>query len=212
MTFLPLDRFSHNGALAFPVHPTLLNSTQDNSQRQTIFSATQSCNIVATQLPIVTTLFQNCCPRNRRCRSGSVQVSGKLAAYPSPKPTLPSHLGRNVGLGERQVVFYPVLRPPQRPKFRASFIRVIFHFFLRKTTFRQILTLHMCCFQVRQRIGYCPQFDALIDQLTGRELLYMYARLRGVPEVLIADVVEELIQALLLQDHADKLTSSYRYF
>ena len=39
----------------------------------------------------------------------------------------------------------------------------------------------------------------------------MYARLRGVPEVLIADVVEELIQALLLQDHADKLTSSYRY-
>ena len=40
----------------------------------------------------------------------------------------------------------------------------------------------------------------------------MYARLRGVPEVLIADVVEELIQALLLQDQADKLTSSYRYF
>ena len=40
----------------------------------------------------------------------------------------------------------------------------------------------------------------------------MYARLRGVPEVLIADVAEELIQALLLQDHADKLTSSYRYF
>ena len=40
----------------------------------------------------------------------------------------------------------------------------------------------------------------------------MYARLRGVPEVLIADVVKELIQALLLQDHADKLISSYRYF
>ena len=65
--------------------------------------------------------------------------------------------------------------------------------------------------QVRQRIGYCPQFDALIDQVTGRELLTMYARLRGVPEVIIADVVEELVQALLLQDHADKLTSSYRY-
>ena len=66
-------------------------------------------------------------------------------------------------------------------------------------------------FQVRQRIGYCPQFDALIDQLTGRELLTMYARLRGAPEVIIADVVEELVQALLLQDHADKLTGSYRY-
>ncbi|KAJ7372707.1 ATP-binding cassette sub- A member 3 [Desmophyllum pertusum] len=63
--------------------------------------------------------------------------------------------------------------------------------------------------RVRQRVGYCPQFDALIDQLTGRELLFMYARLRGVPGGLIADVVEDLIQALLLQDHADKLTSSY---
>ena len=39
----------------------------------------------------------------------------------------------------------------------------------------------------------------------------MYARLRGVPEVIIPDVVEDLIRALLLQDHADKLTSSYRY-
>lgn len=64
--------------------------------------------------------------------------------------------------------------------------------------------------QVRQRIGYCPQFDALIDQLTGRELLTMYARLRGVPEVIIPQVVEDLIQALLLQDHADKLASTYR--
>jgi len=39
----------------------------------------------------------------------------------------------------------------------------------------------------------------------------MYARLRGVPEGLIPDVVEDLINALLLQDHANKLTSSYRY-
>lgn len=63
--------------------------------------------------------------------------------------------------------------------------------------------------KVRQRIGYCPQFDALIDQLTGRELLSMYARLRGVPEAIIPQVVEDLIQALLLQDHADKLASTY---
>lgn len=30
-------------------------------------------------------------------------------------------------------------------------------------------------------MGYCPQFDAIDDQLTGREHLYLYARLRGVP-------------------------------
>ena len=34
----------------------------------------------------------------------SIQVSGKLPTYPSPKPTLSlsSHLGQNVGLGEGQ--------------------------------------------------------------------------------------------------------------
>lgn len=35
---------------------------------------------------------------------------------------------------------------------------------------------------VHQNMGYCPQFDALDELLTGREHLYLYARLRGVPE------------------------------
>lgn len=30
-------------------------------------------------------------------------------------------------------------------------------------------------------IGYCPQFDALNDQLTGRETLKLMATLRGIP-------------------------------
>ena len=35
--------------------------------------------------------------------------------------------------------------------------------------------------QVQQNIGYCPQFDALYDELTGREHLRLFARLRGIP-------------------------------
>uniref|UniRef100_A0A8C2DM69 ATP-binding cassette, sub-family A (ABC1), member 4b n=1 Tax=Cyprinus carpio TaxID=7962 RepID=A0A8C2DM69_CYPCA len=35
---------------------------------------------------------------------------------------------------------------------------------------------------VHQSMGYCPQFDAIDELLTGRELLYLYARLRGIPE------------------------------
>ncbi len=34
----------------------------------------------------------------------------------------------------------------------------------------------------RHAMGYCPQFDALPGAMTGREVLCMYARLRGVPE------------------------------
>lgn len=36
--------------------------------------------------------------------------------------------------------------------------------------------------RVHQLMGYCPQFDAISDLLTGREHLEFYARLRGVPE------------------------------
>lgn len=37
-----------------------------------------------------------------------------------------------------------------------------------------------------QLFGYCPQFDALLEQLTGREMITLYSRLRGVPEETIS--------------------------
>ena len=57
-------------------------------------------------------------------------------------------------------------------------------------------------------LGYCPQYDALIDQLTGRETLVMFARLRGVRDVTAC--VDQLLKDLLLTDHADKLVKAYR--
>ena len=60
-------------------------------------------------------------------------------------------------------------------------------------------------------MGYCPQFDALIDQMTGRETLTMYARLRGVPSDNIPTVVDALIDILMLRPHADKMAGAYRY-
>lgn len=30
-------------------------------------------------------------------------------------------------------------------------------------------------------IGYCPQFDGIIDVLSGKEMLQLFCRLRGVP-------------------------------
>lgn len=43
--------------------------------------------------------------------------------------------------------------------------------------------------RVHQLMGYCPQFDAISDLLTGREHLELYARLRGVPEEFVSKVV-----------------------
>lgn len=36
--------------------------------------------------------------------------------------------------------------------------------------------------KVHKCMGFCPQFDALFDELTASEHLTLYARLRGVPE------------------------------
>ena len=63
---------------------------------------------------------------------------------------------------------------------------------------------------VQKSIGYCPQFDALIDQMTGEETLYMYARLRGIPEPSIPGIVDDLLKALLLNKHKKKNTKDYR--
>ena len=60
-------------------------------------------------------------------------------------------------------------------------------------------------------MGYCPQFDALIDLMTGRELLWMYCRLRGVPEQSISDTVERLSKDLGVFEYIDKYTKTYRY-
>ncbi|XP_076468682.1 phospholipid-transporting ATPase ABCA3-like [Babylonia areolata] len=63
--------------------------------------------------------------------------------------------------------------------------------------------------EVQANMGYCPQFDALIDQMTGRETLVMYARMRGVPFSNIKRIVDNLISLLMLEPHADKMTMHY---
>ncbi|XP_068100526.1 phospholipid-transporting ATPase ABCA3 [Hyperolius riggenbachi] len=63
--------------------------------------------------------------------------------------------------------------------------------------------------KAQQRIGYCPQFDPLLDHMTGRETLCMYARLRGVPEAYISSCVENMLRGLLLEPHANKLVRAY---
>uniref|UniRef100_A0A672GTG5 P-type phospholipid transporter n=1 Tax=Salarias fasciatus TaxID=181472 RepID=A0A672GTG5_SALFA len=63
--------------------------------------------------------------------------------------------------------------------------------------------------EVHKRMGYCPQFDAINELLTGREHLELYAVLRGVPEKEVCDVAEWGIRKLSLLKYADKAAGSY---
>ncbi|CAA0837437.1 ABC transporter A family member 1 [Striga hermonthica] len=56
----------------------------------------------------------------------------------------------------------------------------------------------------RQHIGYCPQFDALLEYLTVREHLELYARIKGVQEYQLEHVVMEKLVEFDLLKHADK--------
>ena len=56
--------------------------------------------------------------------------------------------------------------------------------------------------QVQRRLGYCPQFDATIEEMTGRETLRMFAQLRGVPEHCIDAVIKDLTETALERAHS----------
>jgi ABC-type transport system involved in cytochrome c biogenesis ATPase subunit len=45
--------------------------------------------------------------------------------------------------------------------------------------------------EVRRKLGYCPQFEALFELLTTREHLELYARIKGVPKPLVEGVVQQ---------------------
>uniref|UniRef100_A0A671RZX9 P-type phospholipid transporter n=1 Tax=Sinocyclocheilus anshuiensis TaxID=1608454 RepID=A0A671RZX9_9TELE len=63
--------------------------------------------------------------------------------------------------------------------------------------------------EVHQNMGYCPQFDAISDLLTGREHLEFYAILRGIPEKEVCEVADWGIRKLGLMKYVDKAAGSY---
>jgi ABC-type Na+ transport system ATPase subunit NatA len=75
--------------------------------------------------------------------------------------------------------------------------------FLTGTSVRE--DVHTC----RRQLGYCPQFDALFDHLTGREHLRLYAKIKGIPLAAIPAVVEQKIGEMGLSQYADRGAWSY---
>ncbi|GFX81506.1 ATP-binding cassette sub-family A member 17 [Trichonephila clavipes] len=62
----------------------------------------------------------------------------------------------------------------------------------------------------QSNLGYCPQSDALIDHLTGREMLTLFGRLRGLTGCELHERIEHLLKITDMAEHADKQTKYYR--
>ncbi|XP_018027772.1 phospholipid-transporting ATPase ABCA1 [Hyalella azteca] len=60
-----------------------------------------------------------------------------------------------------------------------------------------------------REIGYCPQFDAILDELTGDEMLDLMAGLRGVPQAARKLMIEEFVELVDLTECHKRQTSTY---
>ncbi|XP_059097129.1 phospholipid-transporting ATPase ABCA3-like [Tigriopus californicus] len=60
-----------------------------------------------------------------------------------------------------------------------------------------------------RQIGYCPQFDSIIDVLTGREILNLFAHIRGVPKRRMQEEVNKWIEFVGLMQYADRKCGQY---
>jgi len=61
----------------------------------------------------------------------------------------------------------------------------------------------------RRKIGFCPQFDALFELLSAREHLTLYARIKGIHEKDIPNVVNQKIDEMGLTEYADRAAGGY---
>ena len=62
---------------------------------------------------------------------------------------------------------------------------------------------------IQKERGFCPQSDPLLDMLTGREQLTLFARLRGIPGRFVGEVVWSLLDRLGLGKICDRRCGSY---
>ena len=64
--------------------------------------------------------------------------------------------------------------------------------------------------KTRRRVGYCPQFDAHFQNMTGREHVQLYAAIKGVPSELVHDAVNQKLAEVGLSDFdSDRVSSGY---
>lgn len=61
---------------------------------------------------------------------------------------------------------------------------------------------------IRKNLGYCPQFDALIENLTVREQLELYYDMKCLPSKFKEDTISEKIREMGLVEYEDKLSGT----
>ena len=59
---------------------------------------------------------------------------------------------------------------------------------------------------IKSQFGYCPQYDAIFEYLTVYENLEFYAKLKGVKQECLQDLITALIREMRLQEFTTKIS------
>ncbi|CAE8632376.1 unnamed protein product, partial [Polarella glacialis] len=60
--------------------------------------------------------------------------------------------------------------------------------------------------RARQRLGYCPQFDALLELLTVQDHLELFASIRGLPKEAVESTLVDFKLVKMADRRADLLS------
>ena len=63
--------------------------------------------------------------------------------------------------------------------------------------------------KIRHYIGYCPQFDTLIGNLTAFEHLQLYAKLKGINPKYHKYLIDQMIDRMKLRNYRDVIAKTY---
>jgi len=63
--------------------------------------------------------------------------------------------------------------------------------------------------KVRSDMGFCPQFDALVESLTAIENLEMFAKIKGIPTDMTDSVAQSLVQLVGLSKFKNRNAGTY---
>jgi ABC-type multidrug transport system ATPase subunit len=61
----------------------------------------------------------------------------------------------------------------------------------------------------RSELGYCPQFDGILDSLTGRQHLELFARVRGYHGRKLTNMVDRTLDQLQLSEYSGRVVGAY---
>jgi len=63
--------------------------------------------------------------------------------------------------------------------------------------------------EAQRNIGYCPQFDSILDLLTAKEHLYLYAAIKGIPNAIRGRMVEKHLVEMNLKQYENIPAGTY---